>query len=141
MNLFVIQLSENIYRSTQFLEKRNVFESMKPFYYLAKFYGFAPFAVNNTAVKGIDYFLVIFNFICYLFIIYVQVFVDSFYKHDVRCVDISIKVLYFASSCVSLATLIRVFLNRNEIRNIFEQLNDIDEGVSVIRKHFHEQIF
>lgn len=138
MTSIVIQLSKNIFGSTKWLEKRNIFESMKPFYYVAKFYGFAPFqfTTNYPKVKGIDYFFVAFNFICYLYIIYVQVAVETFYHHGFKCVDIGIKFFYFTSSCVSLTTLIRIFCNRHKIRKIFEQLYDIDVEVYM---HFLHQ--
>lgn len=133
MPSILIRLSKNI-GSTKWFEKRNIFESMKPFYYVAKFYGFAPFQFNANCpkVKGIDYFFVVFNFICFLFIIYVQVAVETFYHHGVKCVDIVIKVFYLTSSCVLLTTLIRIFFNRHKIRKIFEQLNDIDVEVYTV---------
>lgn len=131
MTTMVSRLSKNIFGSTKWFEKRNLFESMKPFYYVAKFYGFAPFQFNANypKVTGIDYFFVVFNFICYLFIIYVQVAFETFYYHGVKCVDVGIKVFYFTSSCVSLTTLIRIFFNRHKMRKIFEQLNDVDVEV------------
>lgn len=131
MVLTVIQLPKNIFGGKALFEKRNIYESMKPFYYVARFYGFAPlqFGRNDPNITGIDFFLVTLNFICYLFIIYVQVAIESVYKHGVMCVDIGIQVLYFVTTCVSLATLIRILLNRHKIREIFDQLNKIDVEV------------
>lgn len=129
MTSIVIRLFKYIFDSSKWLEKCSIFESMKPFYYLAKFYGFAPFQLNCPNVKRIDYFFVIFNFMCYLFIIYVQVAVESFYHHGVKCIDVGVKVFYLASTFVSLITLIRMFSNRHKVKKIFQQVNEIDEEV------------
>ncbi|XP_037041509.1 uncharacterized protein LOC119078139 [Bradysia coprophila] len=127
MTSILIRLYKNIFGSSKCFEKRNIFEAMTPLYYLAKFYGFAPFQINYGTVEGVDYFFVAFNFICYLFFIYVHVAVDSFYHRSEKCVDVVIEVFYCASTCVSFTTLIRMFHNRHKIRKIFEQLNEIDE--------------
>lgn len=131
MTSIVIRLSKKIFGSTKWLEKRNIFESMMPFYYMAKFLGFAPFQFteNYSQVKGIDYFFSILNFTCYLFIIYVQVAVEAFYHHEIKCIDITIKFFYIVSACISLTTIIRIFCNRHKVRKIFEHLNDVDVEV------------
>lgn len=131
MSSIVIQLSKNIFGDIKWFEKRNIYESMTPIYYMTRFYGFAPFQLgtNDPHLTIIDSFLVTLNFICYLFLIYVQIYFESAYQHRVLCVDLGIKVLYFATSCVSLTTLIGILLNRNRIREIFDQLNQIDVEV------------
>lgn len=86
-------------------------------------------------VRGIDYFFTVLNFVCYSFIISVQVADGTIYHHGIKCVDIEIQVFYFASSCVSITSLIRIFFNRHKVRQVFEQLNDIDVEVGVYVNH------
>lgn len=129
----LIRLYKNTFGSTKWFEKRNIFESMTPLYYLAKFYGFAPFQINCGTTSRVDFFFVAFNFMCYLFCIYVNLAVDSFFHHSEKSIDVVIKVFYVASSCVSFTTLFRIFYNRHRIRKIFEQLNEIDAEVCFYR--------
>lgn len=130
MTSIVIQLYKSIFGGGKF-QKQNIYESMKPFYYVARFYGFAPFQfeANEAKITRIDFFLESLNLICYLFAIYVQVAVQNVYQFGVVGVDIGINVLYFVTTCVSLITLIRILLNRLSIREIFNQLNEIDVEV------------
>lgn len=129
MDSNLIRFCKNVFTSTKWFEKHNIFESMTPLYYLAKFYGFAPFQINCGTAKGTDYAFVVFNFLCYLFCIYVNTAVDSFYHYDAKSIDVFIKMFYCVSSFLSFTTLLRIFYNRHRIRKIFEQLNEIDEEV------------
>lgn len=133
MTSILIRVHKNIFGSRKLFEKCNIFESMKPLYYVAKVYGLAPFQfrTNYPQNKGIDYFFVLLNFFCYLFVMYVIFTVESFYYHGTKCVDIAVKVFYLASSSVSMTTLIRMFFNRHRIRKTFEQLNEIDVEVKL----------
>lgn len=137
MTSILIQLSKDIFRCKELFVKHNIYESMRPFYYVARFYGLAPlqFGINDPHITEIDFFLVALNFICYLFIIYVQMAFENVYKHGVMCVDIGIKVLYFVTTFASLTTLIRILVNRYKICAIFDQLNKIDVEVNIFFTH------
>lgn len=131
MTSVVIQLSKNVFGGSDWFKKRNIYESMTPFYYMARFYGYAPFQLgtNDPKIKAFDVLLVAFNFLCYVYAIYVQITIKTIHQNIPLCINIAINVLYFVTTCVSLLTLIRILFNRRKIRAIFDQLNAIDVEV------------
>lgn len=132
MSSIVIEWSKVFFGDRKWLEKRNIYETIAPFYYLAKMYGYAPFQLGRNQLENqtfFDFFFLILSLICYVFVLYVQIAIENVYQNNLLFVDIGENSLYFLTSCVSVVTLIRMFFNRHKIRDIFHHLNDIDDEV------------
>lgn len=120
----------------------NIYEVVRPFYYVAKFYGFAPFqmkdqqlspehGVTNTA----DWIIIWFNLFGYVYILALlfeekDEDTEGFNGHII--VRIFQGILYVITNFMSIVCMISTIIFRKNLLKVANDLYQIDKEVSVV---------
>lgn len=121
----------------------NIYGVIRPFYYVAKFYGFAPFQLNhqqlspqNSVTNPTDLIITLFSLCSYLYIMYFFFYmnsdvqnqnVDQTLWHDI--VAISRGILYMITVLMSIVYVVSNIVFRHDLLKVMNHFYQIDNEV------------
>lgn len=116
----------------------NIYGVIRPFYYVAKFYGFAPFQLNkqqlstqDSVTKPFDWIITLLSLCGYSYIIFIlcswEVDVDNSIDHKI--VTISRGILYIITNFMTVVCLITNIIIRKNLQKITNDFHRIDNEV------------
>lgn len=118
------------------LNVTNVYEVIRPFYYVAKFYGLAPFQLNRRhpyrqgcATNIIDFIIILFNFCGYLYIIHIMHNLEMTITEEHVFVTTSRGVLLSITNSMSIVFMVTNFFYRKDLQKVVNEINRIDREV------------
>lgn len=118
----------------------NIYQVIRPFYYVAKFYGFAPFQLNgqqlypeHVVTNTVDWIIISFSLCGYLFILIttvndVDVDMPEIDEHII--VTIFRGILYVITICMSIVCMVSNLIFRKNLWKVANDLHDVDYEVN-----------
>lgn len=116
----------------------NIYGSMKPFYYVAKFHGFVPFHLNDRqelfedrVTNAADCIIIMFTFCGYLYIIHTMINFEMGMEilDDHIFVTTSRGILCTITNFVSVVCMISNIVNRKGLLKVLHEFHRIDNQV------------
>lgn len=138
-NYFKSKLSV-VLMKLEFEKVENFYDVVRPFYYIAKLFGYSPFtlpkdiSLANTAHQAtlVDLLISIFSFSLYFSLLYIQLSMEKLYSQGILVIDIAEDILLAYLTCTSiLSTSILLFL-RKHVWALINDIASIDNKVSLM---------
>lgn len=116
----------------------NIYGAIKPFYYVAKLYGFAPFQLNDQKMSpqdGVtnvaDCIIILLSLTGYFYVVYVwyDMESDDKYFHEHVIVTISRGILFLITNLMSIVCVVSNVLFRKGLQKVAIDFNRIDNEV------------
>lgn len=119
----------------------NIYGVIKPFYYVAKLYGFAPFQLNDQKISPqdsitnvADCIIILFSLSGYSYVIYF--FWDSEcndkFEHEHVIVTVSRRILFLITNLVSIMCVVSNVLFRKGLQKVAYDFHRIDNEVNLM---------
>lgn len=116
----------------------NIYGVIRPFYYVAKFFGFAPFQLNdeqlshqNGITSSADWIIILFSLCGYLYIMFILcnwgVNVENLEEHII--VMISRGILYIIVNFMSIVCMVTNIVFRKDLLKVANDIHRIDNKV------------
>lgn len=117
----------------------NFFDVVRPFYYVAKLFGYSPFTLptdtswNDSAHQAtiLDLLISICSFALYLFLLYTQLSMEKLYSHGVLVIDVAEDILLVYLTCTSILSTSILLLFRGRVWHLINDIASIDNKVRV----------
>lgn len=119
------------------LDVTNVYGVIEPFYYIAKFYGFAPFQLNKRKLghlqgcvtNTIDFIIIVFSFCGYLYIIHILYNLEMDIVEEHIFVSTSRAILLLITNSMSIVFMMTNVICRNDLVKVVHEIHRIDRAV------------
>lgn len=123
----------------EFQKAENFYDVVRPFYYIAKLFGYSPFTLPkdtsyaSSAHQGthLDLLISIFSFALYFILLYIQLSMEKLYTQGILVIDIAEDVLltYLTSTSILSTTILLVL--RKHVWSLINNIASIDNKVSL----------
>lgn len=118
-------------------EVENFYDVVRPFYYVAKVFGYSPFTLpNDTSWTNaehqatlFDLFISISSFALYFFLLYIQLKMEKLYSHGVLVIDIAEDVLLVYLTCISIVSTSILLVLRRRVWGLINDIVSVDNKV------------
>lgn len=126
----------------EFIEIENFYDVVRPFYKVAKFFGYSPFTLpKDTTWAGADHQSTIFDllislfcFTLYFVLLYLQLSMEKLYLQGILVIDIAEDILLTYLTCTSIISTSILLFFRKHVWNLINDIASIDNKVSGLCK-------
>lgn len=124
----------------------NIYGVIRPFYYVAKLYGFAPFQLNRMQLSPqdgvtnpVDWIITLFSFCSYSYIMYFFCSMEPDVENlEHTIVTISRGIVYIITNLMSIVYLVSNIVFRHDLLKVVKDFHQIDNEVCI---HSYKLIF
>lgn len=117
----------------------NFYDVVRPFYYVAKLFGYSPFtlpkdtSLAHTAHQAtlLDLIISILCFSLYFILLYIQLSMEKLYSQGILVIDIAEDVLLAYLTCTSILSTSILLLLRKHVWTLINDIASIDNKVSL----------
>lgn len=118
-------------------EVENFYDVVRPFYYVAKVFGYSPFTLPNDTswassehrATRFDLFISISCFAIYFLLLYIQLSMEKLYSHGVIVIDIAEDVLLVYLTCISILSTSILLVLRRRVWGLINDIVSVDNKV------------